>query len=340
MVKKILVIQLRQLGDILLTTPVIRELKKAFPNSHITFLSHRMGKLILDNNPYLDEHLVYDESSSLSSELKLFIKLRRTHFDFVFDFMFNPKSCLYVLASKSNLKVSFASNRSVFFHQVVKRGGDVYIVDEKFRLLREVGITPSEFRLDLPWFEKDLGPVAALYTKKWFSDASLRVVLAPTHRRAVRAWPLERFSKLASHLKREWNAEIIWLWGPGEESVIDKVIEMTTEETHKAPKTTFRELAALVSHCDLFIGNSNGPSHVAVAADIHSLQLHGPTLASSWCPMTSKHYCVQSGDGSIEGLVFEEVWSELERMRESVFRSIPDQRAKGIQKNWKDIHSQ
>jgi ADP-heptose:LPS heptosyltransferase len=116
--------------------------------------------------------------------------------------------------------------------------------------------------------------------------------------------------------------------------MIDEAIAMTKLSTFKAPKTSFKELAALVSNCDLFLGNSNGPSHIAVAADIVSLQFHGPTLASSWSPMTSKHHAIQSHDQTMEGLSLEEVWSELERMKDSIFLEAEINRKGGLKTSW------
>src|SRR5690606_12975626 len=89
---KILVIQLRQLGDILLTTPCLRALKQEFPKARITFLSHAMGRLILDDCPSLDEHFFYDDTWSKMRELRLARTLRARGFDLVFDFMNNPRS--------------------------------------------------------------------------------------------------------------------------------------------------------------------------------------------------------------------------------------------------------
>ena len=332
--EKILVIQLRQLGDILLTTPILREIKLAEPQVELTFLSHSMGKMVLDGNPYVDRHLIYSEKMSLGEELKLIKAIRGLKFDLVLDFMFNPKSCVYVSLSGAHRKVSFESSRSMFFDQLVPRGGGAYIVDEKFRLLRAIGVSPKSIALDLPWDERHIAPTMDFFDNSTLKDSKLRVVLSPTHRRAHRRWPLELYSALAHRLIQSWGADIIWLWGPGEEAMIDEVIAMTKLSTFKAPKTSFKELAALVSNCDLFLGNSNGPSHIAVAADIVSLQFHGPTLASSWSPMTSKHHAIQSHDGTMEGLSLEEVWSELERMKDFIFLEAEINRKVGLKNSW------
>jgi heptosyltransferase-3 len=331
-VEKILVIQLRQLGDILLTTPIFRELKRAKPHSHLTFFSHTMGKLIVEENPYIDQHITYHEKLSFIEEIQLLASFREAHFDYLLDFMFNPKSCLYVLASRADKKISFESSRSLLFDQVVPRGGDAYIVDEKFRLLRALGISPESIKLDMPWGPSHLGPTLEL--QKIVSAKAIRVIIAPTHRRAQRRWPLQRYGQLATRLKHEWNSEVIWVWGPGEEQTIDECLSFTDGQTVKAPKTSLRELAALISNSDLFIGNSNGPSHLAVAADIPSLQLHGPTIATSWCPLTSKHHAVQATDKNMMELTLGEVWKELERMKDIVIESNQLRVASDIRSCW------
>ena len=86
---------------------------------------------------------------------------------------------------------------------------------------------------------------------------------------------------------QEWGAEIIWLWGPGKKILLKMLCHFCKEKAHLAPKTGFREMAALIAQTDLFIGNSNGPSHVAVSCNTPSIQLHGPTSLVSWCPPSS-----------------------------------------------------
>jgi heptosyltransferase-3 len=333
-IEKILVIQLRQLGDILLTTPIFRELKRAKPNSHLTFLSHKMGKHIVEGNPYVDLHITYHEKLTFKEEIQLLASIREPHFNYLLDFMFNPKSCLYVLASGADRKISFESSRSILFDQVVQRGGGAYIVDEKFRLLRAMGISPESIKLDMPWGPDQLGPTLELQKLSSAQSRRIRVIIAPTHRRAQRRWPLLKFGDLATRLANEWNSEVIWVWGPGEEQVIDECMSHSKGNTIKAPKTSFRELAALIANSDLFIGNSNGPSHLAVATDTPSLQLHGPTIASSWSPLTSKHHAVQAADQNLSELTVEEVWTELEKMKDIVVEVNEQRNTLDLKQSW------
>lgn len=342
MARKILLVQLRQLGDIILTTPSLREIKKAWPDASIDFLTHPMGRLILQDNPYLSRHLVYDPKANWKETLALLRDLRKARYDLVLDFMYNPRSAFYSWISAAPCRLAFPSRRSMFFTETVPQGREVeYIVQEKFRYLHAIGIRPTDIQLDLPWSPHHCKALEGfLQTEPSFRDAPLRIVLSPTHRRKERQWPKERYAAIADRLLREWKASVVWIWGPGEEDFVKEAMSLCAEKTLLAPSTSFRELAAFMGNCDLFIGNSNGPSHVAVSTGIHSLQIHGPTYAKAWCPCTKRHRSVQAavstpeGRGPIDLISEGELWHALEDMRSSVEFAADLRRKKGLRTQW------
>lgn len=342
MARKILVIQLRQLGDILLTTPCFRELKRAWPDATIDFLSHPMGKLIVDDNPYLNRHLTYDPNGGWKKEWALIQELRRASYDLVLDYMYNPRSALYARLSGSKRRLAFPNRRAILFTEIVPQEKHIdYIVREKFLYLKYLGIDPQSIALDLPWSEKHTGPILKLLKDDAaFASAPLRIAISPTHRREARQWPLDRYARLADRLVREWGAAVIWLWGPGEEDFVKAAMALCVEPMRLAPKTSFRELAAVIAACDLFIGNSNGPSHVTVAVDTPSLQLHGPTYAATWCPQTERHQGLQAhakapgGRGPIDGLGEDEVWQALLGMLPLLRKTAESRVQKGVRMHW------
>ena len=329
--KKILVIQLRQLGDILLTTPCLRALKegataKGEDQPEVVFLSHPMGRLVLRDNPYIDELVTYPPDSDWRGEWALARQLRARRFDLVFDFMNNPRSAFYARMTGAEERVAFTSARRPAYTLTVPKPSDPgYIVREKFALLSAAGFSPSDERLVFTWAQEDaLVFHEFLASQPAIAGAPLRIVLSATHRREVRRWPLTSYAALADRLVREWGAAVMWLHGPGEEAVVDEAMTLTEERTFKMPPTTFRGMAAFLAQCDLFIGNSNGPSHVAVAADVPSLQLHGHTRAASWCPRTERHRAIQSPEfgkvpmPAMAPITVDAVWDELTRMRPTV----------------------
>ena len=340
--QKILLIQLRQLGDILLTTPCIREIKRERPTAHLTVLTHRMGRLILEGNPWVDTHLIQSTDDGLRSAFSLLHHLRRLQFDLVIDCMNNPRSAIATWATRAPHRLSFHSTRALAYTQTIPRPEvSPYIVREKFALLRAAGFSPVSEALNLPWSEQDAQVVGRLdQDDKPFHVAAIRVALSPTHRREARRWPIERWARLADRLVTDWNAHVIWLWGPGEEEFIDRTMAGCRHQTLKAPRTSFRELTALIANTDLFIGNSNGPSHLAVATNVPSLQLHGPTQATAWCPMNERHAAIQSPTSqltpmtSMEGIAEDAVWSALNTMRAVVNAQAELRHAAGLLRGW------
>lgn len=354
--ERILLIQLRQLGDILLTTPCISAVRQQRPQAKIAFLSHAMGRLVLDGNPHLDEHFFYESDWSLAQHARFLANLRGRRFDLVVDFMNNPRSALMALATGAPKRVAFRSvRRWAYTHAAPKPAEPRYIVERKLKLLEFAGFcsqaitdlgspTASETSLNLalPWNESHTGPLLRLLGQHTeLSQARCRVVLSPTHRREARRWPLTRYAALSDWLVHTWGAAVIWLWGPGEEEVIDQVRGLCCAATFKAPKTSLRELAALVANCDFFVGNSNGPSHIAVATGIPSLQLHGHTEGAAWTPPgQGRHRYVQApklagrDEPWIGDLEFEAVCKEAAAMEPVVKAHAAWLRERGLRLHW------
>ena len=334
--QKILIVQLRQLGDILLTTPHLRAVRKAFPKAQIDFLSHDMGKLILKNNPYLTSHITYNEKQTLLSSLKLMGFLRRQRYDLVIDFMYNPRSALLSAATAAKRRVAFPSRRNWFYTDIILQPKEsIYIVKEKFELTNSVGIENAGIGLDLPFEKKDARVFLDFVSENQIKlDTDLLVCLSPTHRRVERIWPEQRYAELADQLTSLGRFKIVWLWGPGEKDFVERARSLMKSSSFLAPRTSFSELAAFIANCDYFIGNSNGPSHVAVAGDTPSLQLHGPTIAKTWCPNDERHRSIQKA--SMDDITTEEVLQSFTALSTDIENKVGQKHEKGVRMHWQD----
>jgi heptosyltransferase-3 len=333
---RILVIQLRQLGDILLTTPVVTAIKSTMPQAVIDFMTYPMGRLVVPGNPAVGRHLVAPQTGIVET-LRFMQQLRKTKYDVVLDFMGTPRSAAIARLTRAKRRLGFSTGRGGLYTDVVSRDGvPDYIVREKFRLLAPLGVHASDVRLCLPWSETDAGVARMfLYEEASLAASRRRVMLSPTHRRRERQWPAERWAELARWLQHEQNASVLWAWGPGESEEIDQMMRLAGGAGTKIPKTSFKELAALIASCDLFIANSNGPSHLAVAVNTPSVQLHGPTSAISWCPMTVRHQAVQQQ--TMESIALEEVQSMVSSMWPLVDHGASQLRGHGAITNFQEV---
>src|SRR5277367_3571379 len=88
--KRILLTQLRRIGDVLMTTPAVRQVRAAFPNAHLTFLTEAPSDEIYRHSPRVNEVIVAKHGGGLAAKLKLMCALRERKFDAVVDFFSNP----------------------------------------------------------------------------------------------------------------------------------------------------------------------------------------------------------------------------------------------------------
>ena len=301
-----------------------------------------MGRLILKDNPHLSELVTYDPNGGWRAEWALARLLRARHFDLVIDFMNNPRSAFYTRMSGAPRRIGFRSARSWAYTQSLPQPThEDYIVRRKFLLLEAAGVAAGSEQLILPWpetaadlFQAFMDQVPAL------AKAPLRIALSPTSRRPKRCWPLANYAALADRLTAEWGAAVVWLHGPGETEVIDMVHALCQQPSYKAPATSFAQMSALIANMNLFIGNTNGSSHAAVAVNVPSLQLHGPTAAVAWCPLTEQHQALQApADGpaaasGMAALTVGHVWTKLTAMRPLLERLAAAQPQGRVRRDW------
>src|SRR5512140_400680 len=104
--RRILISRLRFIGDIVLTTPVLRAVRAAYPEAFIAYLGDRNAVTLLQENPCVNEIIGYDYSrSSILEQARVALLLRRRHFDLAIDLFGNPRSALLTYLSGASVRV-------------------------------------------------------------------------------------------------------------------------------------------------------------------------------------------------------------------------------------------
>lgn len=285
--KRILVIQIKQIGDCILTEPVFSALKNAFPGCRTCFVVGSHFSPLFQGNPFIDEVISYD----FKKPLKAIFEIAAKKFDIIFDFLGNPRSRLLTFFARAPVKIGFKKTGSSFFYgiEIPRADGIEYTVKTKFRFLSALGIKGDEEipKIYLKQAEKDKFAVF----RRNFSSKFL-IAVSPVSRRSARRWEKEYFAQLSDGLLERCPATVVFLWGPGEEEYIEEIISMTKKKPVVAPSTNLRDLAALLSNCDLLITNCNGMRHISVAVGTPTLTIHGPTHWQSWQPPGERHRVV------------------------------------------------
>ncbi|MDJ0781176.1 MAG: glycosyltransferase family 9 protein [Desulfosarcinaceae bacterium] len=292
--KRFLIIQLRQVGDVILTTPIAHILKEAHPAARVAFLTESPSHHLLSHNPYIDEVLVTRRRDGVWRTLNTIWRLRQHRFDAVLDFMANPRSAQLAFGSGAPMRISYPKKGRgrLYTHQVTPADG--YAVTYKKSLLAPLQITSDWLRPEI-----FLTPMEVLWGQELRKELAQHgrqrlITVDPSHRRATRRWPAAHFGELCRMLADRLDLLPVVLWGPDELPVAEAVVKASRGSAVVAPATDLRQSAALIKAADAHLGNCSAPRHIAVAVNTPSFTILGST-SRGWAYPSDRHLSVRKG---------------------------------------------
>ena len=288
--QKFLIIMLRAVGDVLLTTPLIRALKKSNPANEIYFLTGKSAEKILKYNPYLSGIIPWDKDT-----LK---KIREQKFGTVIDFMHSAISGYYTLFSGAKKRVAFYRPWGFWCYNIMPKYIDKgYTVNDRLQILEELGVKSDGIDLDLVFAAENEKKVFEFFKKNNISKNNFLITLDVTNRRVYRQWQKEKFSHLADLLAEKYNAKIIFVWGPGELDYVKSAMSLCKKRHILSDDFDILDLAALIKNCSFHIGTSSAPGHIAISQKIPSFTIYGlKTNPVNWMPPDVKIHKYIQGD--------------------------------------------
>lgn len=277
-IKKILVIKFGGMGDILLTTPVLPNLKAYFPDAEIYFLTVRHSRDILIDNPYITRAFTYDASEDKS--WCLIKNIRQQKYDLVIDLFGNPRTALitFMSGAKYRFGFNFRGRNYAYNLKARGRGGEVHNVEFNLDSLRALEIPIISKKLYLP-----INIVHEEFADAFFKENNLyskKVIgISKTGGWESKRYKAEDYTKLMDMLNEIYDVNFILFWGNRQEKEKCEIIKNSVKKgnAYLIPDSPIRYLAAIIKKCDLVIGNDSGPLHVAVSMDVPTLGIYGPT---------------------------------------------------------------
>lgn len=335
-IHRVLVVKLRYIGDVLLSTPVFRGLREAFPRARLTALVNAGTEEILLHHPDVDEVLLVHRGEaeakswgrSWADQLRLLRRLRERRFDLALDLTDGDRAAFLTWASGARLRLGFNREgrlRGRAYHRVVPLlPGRRHAVEADLEALRALGlpVRPVAPSLSLPP-EAEAATEDLLAHKRVSRDRDL-VLLHPGARWWFKAWPVERFAALADRIEEELEARVLIAGGPDDVTAAEAIRwQMRRPAISVAGETSVLQLAALLKRCRLFVTNDNGPMHIAAAVGTPIVALFGPTDPAEWGPWGEGHVILY------KGLDCRECWrrSACWRSEDNCLRQIPVEEA-------------
>ena len=303
---RVLLIRLRLIGDVVLSTPVIRALRRAFPDATLTYLVERDAAAVVAGNRDLDRIIVVERTRGLRrvlDDVKLAWQLRRDRYDVVIDMHGGPRSSWLTLATGAPQRIGYdMPGRQWMYTRTIPRARELrprHSVLNQWDLLEGIEGWPGEAA----------DPARDAVAMPVDPDADRRIVarlraagVAPGHQLIVlhvsasnpfRRWPEPAFAEVvASLVSQSPDRRVILSSGPSDRLAADRIVAAARALLPDAARSQvidfgefdLAELRALVERSGLFIGGDTGPLHVAATTTTPIVAIYGPTLPARSTP--------------------------------------------------------
>ena len=280
--KRILVFSFSFIGDAVLSTAVIQPLRAHFPDAHITFLVGPRASDLLVPEPNIDAVTIYDnrgEHAGWRGRLRLVKALRRDRFDLVV-----------------NLRDSLTARCIGAEHWGMVRGvGNRHAVTRYLEVLQKHGVDATGAHPHLQLTEGEQTAAYGFLAEAGIRSERLLIGIHPGGNWVYKLWDAGNYTRLANVLCKERKAAILLFAGPDERELQAQVAQMMDVPPILVQTENLRHLAALISVCDVYIGNDTGPMHIAAAVGTPVVALFGSTNPIRSGPYGYKHTIVESG---------------------------------------------
>ncbi len=278
--ERILVIRFSSIGDVILTTPVMRALREKFGGARIDVLVKKEFSEIFEGSPFVDGVIGFD--SAKSGVLKLCKELNKNDYSIVIDLHRNIRSRLILLFVKAGRKLAYkkgAMKRRLLTAFKIRFKNMPHTVDRYLSALASLGIGSADPLPYISLSDDDLSFAKDLLVKGGMSDAAVRVAVCPGAKHRAKRYPAAKFANLIDMLIDDPGARVILIGSKADERQISDIMTGITNKECVLTLTdgTIKQSAAVIRECDILVTNDSAPMHLAVSVGTPLVALFGPT---------------------------------------------------------------
>lgn len=289
---KILIIQHKMIGDVLLTSLLCENVKKAFPNATVDYLVNVNTLPILENNPFIDHLIVFDETKykGFFNLLKFCKQVDQNNYDVVIDAYSKLQSWINVAINKAPIKISYKKpGREFIYTNTVIRHDEPnsYLglsIEHRLALLQPLGIEkPLATEPKLYLTSNEIKRAKELFKKHQVNTKRKTVMVSLLGSDPSKTYPLSQMAKMVNHLGSNYDVNILFNYFPKQKEQALEVYNQLSDEV-KA-KVYFdllgddlRGFIALTNECDIIIGNDGGAINMSKAVGKKSFIIFSPWI--------------------------------------------------------------
>lgn len=285
---KILIIRFSSIGDILLSTPLIRILRNSYPEFQIDFLIRKDYCELIKHNPNVNNLIEFDITTGFTGLKKLARKIEEENYDAILD-IHNSLRSRYIRLNSS------AKNKYVINKNVIKRfllvnfklnfyKNPLHVMERYISTVSSLSIVNDNKGLEIFIPETAVSRINDRLNDLDLQKYSIVVGAAPSAKHFTKKWPHEKYIELFIKLAKDLNAFVINFGGKEDKHYIEEIVGSVNSTLERKASVSFAgafsmlESAAAIDRCNLFITNDTGLMHLAAARNRKLAAIFGPTV--------------------------------------------------------------
>jgi len=304
----VLIIQLGDVGDVVLSTPTIRALKETCPGARVSILVRKPYGSLLSADPHIHEVVefarVRGPALRVAREFARFAgRLRRGRYDLVIDLRTGDRGAFLSFLSGGKSRIGREDEGRPFWHRLLFTRTVRYPAaapppvhpgaDQSLRILRAIGIDTKDSvpRLYIAGSDREradlmLAECGLRTGGSWFT-------FNPFSRWKYKEWDNGKWAEVINRLWEEYRTPWVLVGSPEESAAAGDIVAACSGHAFNlAGKTTLGELAAIIATSSLHVGVDSAAPHIAAAVGTPSITIHGPSDWRAWRTVTDRHAVV------------------------------------------------
>ena len=289
---KVLIIQMKMIGDVLTSSILFEALRKKYPNAILHYLINDHTQPVVQNNPFIDKLILYKKEQGFR---KLAKNIKAEKYNVVIDVLSNFKTALLTGLSGAKIKISYDKfytrpvSTHVFSRQIEAKTIAGSAIEKRLRLLSPISPDfPEEIKPKIYLNKTEIDNGKAVLKAYEINLNKTVYMIGALGSNGKKTYPLPYFAKLLDQIAKSTDAELLFNYIPKQKNDIDQLYQLCDPNTQQHIHLeiygkNLREFLALTYHCDALIGNEGGAVNMAKALKVPTFAIFAPALnKSNW----------------------------------------------------------
>lgn len=301
--RSICLLRLSALGDVTHVLPLLRTLRRAWPEVAVTWVIGKGEQKLLDGLPGV-EFLVYDKKTGLAGMRALKRELRGRRFDALLQMQVAARANLLSAFLPATRRIGYDRSRSkdlhgLFINERIPDRPGIHVLDAIGSFCEPLGLRQTEVVWDMPVPDE----ARAWARSQWPDDGTPTLAISPCSSHVLRNWRSERYAAVAEHARsRGWRVALLGGRSALERETADAILAAMRPSMQAGDvldlvgKDTLKQLPALLERADLLMTPDSGPMHIANAMGTKVLGLHAASNPRRSGPYSDVRFCVDRYD--------------------------------------------